>query len=271
MIRAINEPLLHFTLIGALLFWFYDQTNTDPIPDSPDVIEISTRDLDRLSNQFKGTWNREPTKDELAGLIDGYVRDEVYYREALALGLDQDDAVIRQRLRLKMEFLTASVADSLEVDDATLEAYYAENKSQFTRPAQVSFRQVMLSEGDDPDEIRARLEGGADPMSLGRSSLLPPAMENAQEPAVDGTFGTEFFARLSATPAGVWTGPIPSAYGYHLVRVDEMQRPAPLELADIREQVEQSWRHDQAEALRESQYQAYLAGYEVRMPEPVEQ
>ncbi|MCU9849862.1 peptidylprolyl isomerase [Defluviimonas sp. WL0024] len=267
MKRAIKEPLLHFTLIGALLFWLYDQNNTDPKPDAPNVIDISASELDRLSSQFRGTWNRAPTTDELAALIDGYVRDEVYYREALALGLDQDDAVIRQRLRLKMEFLTAGVADSLEADGAALAAYYEANKSQFTRPPQVTFRQVMLAEDDDPDEISARLASGTDPMSLGRPSLLPNTMENAQETAVDGTFGSEFFARISAAPAGVWTGPVPSAYGYHLVHVDEMKRPAAPELSEIREQVEQSWRHDQAEALLEGQYRAFLSSYEVRMPE----
>jgi hypothetical protein len=133
------------------------------------------------------------------------VREEVYYREALALGLDRDDAVIRRRLRQKMEFLSEGAAASVAPDEAALVAHHAAHPERFAEPPRITFRQVLLADAGEAEAARAALAGGADP-EVGRGGLLPEVMEAAGEAAVDGAFGPGFFARIAALPGAAGRG-----------------------------------------------------------------
>jgi len=263
--RLIREPLLHFLLVGGAVFALHGAINPATPGRGPAVIEVSPATVARLASQFMAVWRRPPTAAERAGLIDDYVREEVYYREALALGLDRDDTVIRRRLRQKMEFIGDAGAETLAASDAELRAYFAAHPERFSRPARVTFRQAFLGDAD-PGPALAALAGGADPAGVGRGSLLPPTMEAAVASVVDGTFGEGFFAKVAALPAGAWQGPVASGYGDHLVRVEEAEPGETPAFEQVRAAVEDEWRREKAAELAEAGYQALRRRYAVVLP-----
>lgn len=157
-------------------------------------------------------------------MIDGFVREEVYYREALSLGLDRDDAVIRRRLQQKMKFLTDSGADLLEPVAGDLEAYFADNKQTYSEQPRLSFEQIYLGETPSPETVTGLLntlgsDPATDPSVLGERSLLPAQLGLSRPEAIDGTFGEGFFERITKIQPGAWAGPVKSGYGVHLVHI----------------------------------------------------
>ncbi len=270
--KLLLSPLVHFFVLGGLIFAAYALLEEEAAAPAPDAITLTPRQAERLAERFTATWNRPPTTEELEGLMRAWVLEEAHVREARALGLDRGDAVIRQRLNLKMQFLAESGAAALAPDEATLQAYLDDHRDDFLRPARVAFEQVQLppGQGDEARAIQAALEGEAPPSSLGTPSLLPSALAMTAAPAVDRLFGTGFHAALADLPPGRWQGPIDSAFGRHLVRVtgrDEAMLP-PLE--EIRERVEAEWRAAQTREMRESFAQALLERYAVTTPEAAE-
>ena len=144
MNRWLKEPLVHFLLIGALIFGAYSLTNEEGPSRDGNRIVVSAGDIERLSANWSKKWNRSPTEAELNGLIESYIKEEVYYREALALGLDQDDTVLRRRLMQKMEFLSNDLADLNSPDETTLNDYLIEHKDKYELPARISFTHVFF-------------------------------------------------------------------------------------------------------------------------------
>jgi hypothetical protein len=181
MNKILREPLLHFLLLGAAIFAAYSVVSPR-IGDSPGNIVISAGQVTAIELGFTRTWHRPPTREELEGLLRDRVREEVYYREAMALGLDQDDTIIRRRLRQKLEFLTDDVVDETQPTDADLNAYLAAHPNSFRVQREFTFSHVYL----DPDKHGERLTrdaaallaqlnqagGEADPSAFGDSFLL---------------------------------------------------------------------------------------------------
>ncbi len=264
--RALREPLLHFLLIGVAVFALYRGEAGPTVAETQRVIEVTPATLDRLAAQFEAVWRRAPTDDELAGLVEDHVREEVYYREALALGLDRDDTVIRRRLRQKMEFLGDVGAGALAPDEAALRAHFEAHPDRFTPDPRITFRQVFLGDAD-PAPALAALAAGADPNGLGRPTLLPPALEGATPTAVDGTFGAGFYEAIAGLDANAWTGPVISGFGAHLVEVLGSEPAATPPFEAVRAAVEEDWRRDSADALREAQFRALRDRYQVILPQ----
>jgi parvulin-like peptidyl-prolyl isomerase len=275
--RALREPLLHFLLIGAALFLLYGALNRGG-SEAPREIVISEARIEALAENFATVWMRPPTAVELKGLIDDYVAEEVYYREALAMGLDQDDTVIRRRLRQKMEFISENIANSVEPTDAQLQEFLAQNAGKFARPAELSFRQVYLSAErrgdtarDDAEKLLAELQAGrgpADPAEAGDATLLLAAMEAASPQAIANAFGEEFARQVDEAPVGQWSGPIESAFGVHLVRVDERVITEAPTLGEIRPIVLREWQAEHRGRQNESFLAALREKYEVRVEGP---
>ena len=273
MTRLLRDPLLHFFIIAAAIFGLYAILDDTPPPAPANQLVIGEDDARRLVAEFEATWRRPPTVKELDHMIGQLVREEVYVREALALGLDQDDAVIRRRLQTKMEFLTESGAEAIAPDDATLAAHLSAHPDRFAEPALVAFEQILLAEGIDSAEagvLEARLNIGADPGDAARPTLLPPAFRLSPKQVVDSTFGTGFFEALGDLPVGPWSGPVETPLGTHLVRVTERREAQVPPLSEIRERVERDWRADLTERLREERYDALLSRYEVVRPDPAQ-
>ena len=270
MLKGIlNEPMVHFLLIGIGLFVAYGLMNETSNQIDENVIVVTEADVERLSQNFEGVWRRPPNDDELSGLVDDYILEEVLVREATALGLDQDDTVIRRRLRQKMDFLVGAAGSALQPDAQELGEFFAEMAADFTPPRRVSFLQVFLGDAPTEAEISAALDalnGGADPSNIGQRSLLPPGIPATPEQGVDGQYGRGLFAQVVQLPQGVWAGPVTSGYGKHLVSGLEVSAPATPELEDIREEVVAAWRAREVERLSKLQYEALRDRYTIELP-----
>ncbi|MCC7198646.1 MAG: peptidyl-prolyl cis-trans isomerase [Gammaproteobacteria bacterium] len=269
-----REPLLHFLLIGAAIFLLYRVLNGEGAP-APREIVVTPTHIAALKEGFSRTWLRQPTPEELRGLIDEHVREEVYYREAIAMGLDRDDTVVRRRLRQKMEFLTEDVASAAAPGDAQLEEFLQRNPDKFATPLLTSFEQVYFNVGQrgeaarrDAAQLLKALRAGqatAGPGTLGDATLLPPDMTDASPRDVESVLGAGFVTQLDQAPLGQWAGPFESAYGLHLVRVTSRKGGDKPVLAQVRPLVEREWQAEQAHRRAEEFFQSLLAKYEVRV------
>ena len=258
MQRLLREPLFHFIAIGGLIFLLF--AAVDDTGESPaDVIVITPGRIDQLTAGFSSVWKRIPTDDELDALIDEEVREEVYYRGALALGLDRNDTIVRRRMRQKMEFLMDTGAYLLEPSAGELEAYFAANEQTYRRGPRLAFEQVYLGETPGAETIIGALSAlqsdpATGPSTLGERTLLPAQLGLSPPNAIAGVFGKDFYELLAELPPGVWTGPVVSAYGVHLVRIRDIlpARTPPLE--EIRDAVLRNWLEAKAQEIRELDY-----------------
>lgn len=261
--EILREPLVHFAALGAALFGLYALAGPDPSAPgmaapvtiaADTVIVLDEVIATRLARQFEAVWNRPPSDDEMAGLLDAFVTEEILVREALALGLDADDAVVRQRLRQKMEFLLEAAASGAEPTDDDLQAWLERNADSFAVPPRVAFSQVFLGETAtdvEADAAREALDLGARPDQVGERSLLPARLAASPPQAVDGTFGKGMFDAVADLPEGRWAGPVESGHGRHLVRVDSFAPGRLPPLDEIRAQVAQAWQAAEAARARE--------------------
>jgi hypothetical protein len=279
MRRLLQEPLLHFLVLGAALFgaygWLGDRSGDDA--GSAGEIVVTQGRIRSLAEGFGRTWNRPPTDDELAGLVRSYLREEVMTREALALGLDRDDTIVRRRMALKMEFLFEDLTGALTPTDDQLADYLAQHADSFRAEARVSFSQVFLDPRKRGDALEADAEGllaqldAAGELSdlavLGDSAMLEPRLEDAPQSEVAAQFGEQFARALLELPADRWVGPVASGYGAHLVRV-EKREPARLpDLEEVRDAVTREWTTARRGELKEAQLDALLAKYKVTIEE----
>lgn len=269
--KFLREPLLHFVLIGAAIFALYSFWAEPEVVDRYDRIVVSTADVERLGNLWAKRWQRPPSETELRGLIDEHIREEVLYREALALGLDRDDTVIRRLLKQKFEFVTQDLAAAREPDAAELAVWFEANRERYRTPARLSFTQVFfdLDRRGAAGEQEARVAlaslraGDAGPDGLGDGRLLDPTYRDSAAQEVALLFGQEFSEALMRLEPGVWSGPIASGYGLHLVRLDERQAGEIPPLAEIEGRVRDDWAYAQRQEANEAIYQQLLARYEV--------
>lgn len=212
----------------------------------------------------------------MRGLIEAYVREEIYYREALTLGLDRDDTLIRRRMQQKMEFLSEPGDDQLAASDAELEAFYEANQADFRVEPKVEFQQIFIDpkKGDEPAAVRAeRVLGelraapaGTDVSSFGDPTLLRHGMPISSLTNIGNEFGAEFAKELATLPIGAWTGPIRSPFGLHLVRIAERRDEHIPPLAEIGKAVEQKWRTQKRDRFLQDEYDRLRAKYEVILP-----
>jgi len=269
--RILAEPLAHFLAIGALLFAVYalvSHRSRDPA-----TIVVVQGQIDMMTAVFERTWQRAPSPDEVKGLIDDYVRDEVFYREGVAMGLDREDPLIRRRMRQKVEFLAESMNGVPEPSDAALQAYLDGHRERFAHPVRVTFRQVYLGTAADADTTRlvAQLNklGDSDAAAdMGRRTQLDARMDLAPPGDIARTFGPRFAQSLAATPVGAWHGPLASDYGLHLVRVSERLDARTPVLGAVRELVKRDWLRDELAAANEKYYEGLRARYAVRIEHP---
>ncbi|WP_170424964.1 peptidylprolyl isomerase [Ruegeria arenilitoris] len=270
MKHLLREPLVHFLVLGTAIFGLFAAFN-DMLPPAGELsITVTRDDARRLATEFEATWRRAPNAEELDRLIEFFIDQEVYVREAKALGLDQDDTIVRRRLQMKMEFLTETGAQGVEPDDAILADHLAANAGQFSRAPVLNVEQVYLGdiiETERVAQIASSLNNGRDPVTVGERGLLPEALRSSPATVVDGIFGQGFFDKLMVLPQGEWVGPVASTFGQHLVRVTARRAESLPPLDEIREEVLQHWRADLIARLREERLQAMRARYEITRPD----
>jgi len=269
LVRLLREPLCQFFLIGGAIFSVYAAV-APPRQSPAEIINIEPERLQQLRSAFESVWSRPPTEKELAGLTEDFLRDEIYYREALALGLDRDDTVIRQRLRQKMEFISDAGADPQAPTDAELAGWLAAHPDTYRREAQVALQQVFL--GADPAREEAdrllnslRAAPDADIAAMGKRTLLPGQLGLSPPLAVDRVFGKGFFELLRDLPQGVWSGPVTSTYGVHLVRITGAVSGRIPALEEVREAVARDWSATRAAEARKQIFEKLRSRYVVQI------
>ncbi len=251
MRRILGEPLLQFAVLGVLLFVSFRMLG-DPRNTAPQRVVVTTGQIERLAETWRRTWQRAPTRAELDGLVEDYVREEILYREALALGLDRDDTIVRRRLRQKMEFLSEDLGTPDPASDAELQSFLEAHPERFRVEARLSFRQVFLSserrgEANSVQEAARLLvalqddPAGADADAAGDPLPLRAELSDATESEVERTFGSHFAVALRDVAPGRWQGPIASAYGLHLVFVRARTPARKPMLEEVRERVQSEW------------------------------
>ncbi|MBE9637334.1 peptidyl-prolyl cis-trans isomerase [Salipiger mangrovisoli] len=267
---VLRSPLLHFFVLGGLVFGLY-ALMSPPETRAPDehVLHLSEAEMNRLADGFFAAWGRVPTEAESRGLVRDWAIEEVMVREALTLGLDKGDAMIRNRMRAKMEFLAEAPAAAMTPAEDVLQAFYTEQAAQYARPARFSFAQVLLPQ--DATEaaqaaLLAELEQGADPADLGQPTMLPPRLDDMPGPSVARVFGGGFVAAIDALPLGRWSGPIDSGYGRHLVRMDTREEAELAPLDSLRDRVLADWRAAQARKMRTAFTDELLSRYTLDLP-----
>ncbi len=281
MLKSLaREPLVQFLLLGAAFFALDAWLRPTSANTASTEIVVSEARVSNLAQNFRRTWQRPPTREELDGLVESHVREEVFYREALALGLDRDDSIIRRRLQQKMEFVSEEAAALAKPTDEELNAYLKANAEAFRSEPRVTFVQVYLDPRKRTSTIDAdarrlldslsRAGTSVDPAKSGdRLLLLEARYENMPQAEVARLFGSAFAEALVKQPVGQWVGPIPSGYGVHVVRLEALQPGGTSALDDVRPLVEREWANARRQALAKAFYDKLRAKYaiKVQMPE----
>ncbi|MEM9494902.1 MAG: peptidylprolyl isomerase [Pseudomonadota bacterium] len=269
--RAIwRQPLLHFLVAGLAIFLLNGLRGDEETAPGDNNITVTVAQVERMAALWTRTWGRAPSERELQGLVRDHIKEEIYYREALKLGLDVNDTVIRRRLRQKMELLSEGDAALSEPDEEALRAYFAENADRYRQGETFAFRQVYFSDADS-ERMRAALDAladGAAPGGLGDAIGLPAEMTDADAKAVARVFGSAFLDEIKDLPTGSWVGPVPSSFGRHLVFVSTRNARTPAALADIRKRVVADWRSDETARMRGAAFDALRAEYDIEIEQP---
>jgi hypothetical protein len=274
--QILKEPLLHFLLIGGLLFGAYAWVNRGASEQPAQQVRFAEADVKWLEDTFALEHQRQPTPEELRDLIRGLLKEELFAREAQEQGLDKDDIVVRRRLAQKMTFLLQDNSARSEPSEAELRAFYEARQdllksgpqTMFTRP-RISFRQVFFSRdrADAAMDARKALQklpdGAKPPPDLGDQSELAAEMHDADERAVANRFGSKFAAAVFALAPGAWEGPIESSRGLHLVRVSELTPGHLRPFEEIRGEVLERWREERQRENEERYFIGLLKKYRV--------
>jgi hypothetical protein len=276
--RWLREPLLLFVAAGIVLFAGYSALQPAAAPEeAPDRIELTKDDLRQLAVAWTAQWKRPPTMQEMQGLIDGKVREEILYREALAMGLDRDDTIVKRRLAQKMEFLAEDMSALRDPSTDELKAWFAASGERFALPGRVSFRHLYFS----PDrrgsgtvhaataalrELESSPGASAATGAFGDPFMFQWFYGDRSPKEVADVFGAEFARRVFALTPGSWKGPIESGLGWHLVWVDSIAPSRVPAFDEVEPLVRSEWLDEQRAAAKETAFEAMRARYDVFVP-----
>ena len=278
MKRLLREPLLHFLLLGALLFGVYAYTaGKHGGAEQATQIRLTVDDLSQLVLVFRSQWRHDPTPQEMRQLVEEKSREEILYREALALGLDKDDTIVKRRMAQKMQFLAEDVAAAREPAAEELATWYAANRSQFGLPARLSFRHLYFSPDrrgrrarDDAAATLAKLAGQPEDsmlaVPLADSFMFQEYYRDRTPEFLGKEFGPNFAIAVAKLPPGVWQGPVESGYGWHLVFIDTLIPGREPALEEIEDEVKKAWLAEQKERAWQKAYLEMRAKYTIVLP-----
>jgi hypothetical protein len=273
----LKEPLVHFLLLGAALFLVFGISGKRQA-NAPGAIVVTSSEINALAAGFASTWQRAPNAGELEGLVQDRVREEIYAREAVALGLDKDDAIIRRRLRQKLEFVSEDAATETEPTEADLRGYLSTHQDDFRVDPRITFRHVYLDPKAhgatldvDAQRLLAKLDaagGAADISHAGDPFLLAHDFDAVPAGVIAKQFGDAFAAKLATLAPGRWYGPIASGYGEHLVFVGASVGGRTPAFEEVRDAVRVAWANAKRLESNEAFYRGLLAKYKVTIERP---
>jgi len=273
-VNLIKEPLFHFLLLGALLFGLYFLITDQQPGENHNQIVITAEDIGQIKALFAKQWQRPPTDQELQGLIDSHVREQVFYREALALGLDKGDTIVRRRLAQKMEFIIADVSLPKVPAEPALRGYYDKHPDRYQAPARITFVHIYLNPdqrgGQTEAEANAMLDalressaGAEQHASLGDRFMLEYEFTDRSVDEIERNFGQEFADNIVKLTSNQWHGPVESGYGIHLVYLSEIVPAARRSFDQVRKQVQTDYLFDLRREANDKVYAKLRERYEI--------
>lgn len=266
-----KRPVVQIALLGLLVFLalFVIYGPREP-SESDRVIVVDESDVAQLIAGWQRTWNRLPTREELQGILQNHVKDEVLYMEALNEGLDRNSAVVKRALISQMELMAEGQGEKGEIGEADIEAYYNLRSDQFVSSPEISFRQIYFSEEDGRESLeRLRKEWNENKIDFetarlsGKSTMLSPQVNNLTTDLIDREFGEGFSSRLEGMESGRWQGPVPSVFGWHLVYLDTLIPSRTLALDEVRDEILQQLQYEDKDAAREQFYTELMQQYDI--------
>ncbi len=266
--RYLKDPLAIFLLFGLLVFAAQQWLSADA---GDYRIDVTVGQQNRIFDQWQAQMGRPPTPEEAAGLLDQWLREEILYREAKRLGLDQDDTIIRRRLAQKLTFLNEDLANAEEPTEADLTAYFDANAADYRIPERFSFEHRYFSSdrrADAEADARAALD---DPGAVGDPFILQKSYAERSAREVADLFGTAFAQALTTLDAdrpNEWQGPVPSAYGWHLVRLTGRVPARDPLMAEVRDAVRRDYLQARRQDANEAFYESLRDRYDVHVEAP---
>jgi hypothetical protein len=265
--KIFKEPLLHFLFISTLFFLIFDVLN--PSKDSNSVIDISKGRIEQLHARFQKTWQRSPSDEELAALIRDYALDEIYNLEARALSLDNNDAVIKRRLRQKMEFmLQDTILDT--PSQSEIKNFYQDNRGNYLKESRYSFEQIFISLNRNKEDLNTIIEKQKIQMALGDKpagdiTLLPNFLVSISESDIERKFGIDFLDGLTKLETDNWQGPVRSGLGLHFVHITSIEKGLLPELDKVYDKVIDDMKYQQKHAAKIDFEKILFERYEIRV------
>ena len=272
MKKLLNEPLLQFLALGALIFAAYAWFSRE-VP-SGDEIVVTQGQQEHLLNMFTRTWQRPPTPQEFDGLLRDHIREEIAYREGLAMGFDEGDTIIRRRMRQKLELLTEEIVGLDEPSDAELQQYLRNNPEKFRIEPTLDLRQIYVSRERrgaaaeaDVRSILQRLNNDPDAewTAMGDPFPLGDEFTGVGVSELERQFGAGFVQGMLQQEQGRWAGPVESAYGIHLVFISNLTPTREPALAEVRERVQSQWLAEQRRVATDRLYQRMAGKYSIEI------
>lgn len=267
--KLIREPIVLFFILGILLYFLYARSS-GYIEEKNRRISVNQAQIAMLEETFIKTWNRSPSEEEMDAQINDFIMDEVFYREAVSLGLDKTDLAVKRRLRQIMEMMMDDYATIYPSEDK-LQQYLSENPEKFRREDLISFRQLYfkMEEKEQADLFLTQLQQNENYIReySGGLLMLPDRFEKQSRFEVERAFGEYFSNQLFLTETKNWQGPVKSPYGWHLVLVREITEGEVPELNDVWDEVELEWSVEQKKEIKQEQYRIMREQYRVNIEE----
>jgi parvulin-like peptidyl-prolyl isomerase len=279
MKRLLREPLLHFVLLGALLFGLHAWLAQPGVVSNPKEIRLSVGEITQLTQRFQAQWHRLPTPDELRRVVENKVEQEILYREALAMGLDKDDEIVKRRMAQKMQFVAEDVAAAREPGSAELKTWFDTRRERFAQPPRLSFRHLYFATDrrgararDDAAAALARLSGqpvdAAQAAELADPFMFSDHYRDRSPEFLGKEFGPKFALALPKLAPGSWQGPVESGFGWHLVFVDTVIPGRVPAYEEVEADVKAAWLAEQKAQAWAKAYRELRAKYTVLLPAP---
>jgi hypothetical protein len=266
-------------VIGAAIYLAFSLF-AEPVEDAQDnTLVVDAGEIEWMATSWYKRWNRMPTPQELDGLIQQYIRETILYREALAMGLDKDDTIIRRRLAQKLEFLAQDLATMTAPTDEELQTYFDEHQDRYQKPVRYTFTQVYFDPDkrgdktlDDAKAIKAALIAQPETLdnagALGDDFMLQAYYPQKSQADIQKLFGGGFAESLVELSTERWHGPVLSGYGTHLVYVHSISEPPAPVFAAVRARVQQDWEVERRESMNEKFYASLRDRYDIVIEKP---
>jgi len=267
--KLFKEPLVHFIAIGIAIFFAYYVLNPEQSQDDKQII-IDNNTIAPLISGWQRVWMREPNNKELHSLIEDYIQEEIYYREAMAMDLDKNDMIIRRRLRQKMEFLTQNI-NIPQPSDNELLTWLQTHQEEYRNPAKISFSHIYFNADKHGANIAEVAEQAyqsvlkQDNTVNGDPFMLPKSFKLANYEAIQRVFGENFASALFSKKNTGWHSPIPSAFGMHIVNIESIQEASDADFETLKPELAEDWKKDQQRKANQAMYESMRSRYNIVM------